>query len=64
MMIFAQGLSGYGGLVEGNGGTQISTGLRDVASVIEDALRNPTPKTWVAIGLFFFVLWFLFIRRR
>jgi hypothetical protein len=62
-MIFAQGLSEYGGLVDG-GGTQISSGLRDIASVVEDALRNPTPKTWVAIGLFFFVLWFLFIRRR
>jgi hypothetical protein len=62
-MILAQGLSEYGGLVDG-GGTQISNGLRDIASVIEDALRNPTPKTWVAIGLFFFVLWFLFIRRR
>jgi hypothetical protein len=63
-MIFAQGLSEYGGLASGSGGNQISTGLRDLASVIEESLRHPTPKTWVAIGLFFFVLWFLFIRRR
>lgn len=63
-MLFAQGLSEYGGLAEGGGGSQISTGLRDVASAIEESLRNPTPKTWVAIAIFFFVLWFLFIRRK
>ena len=60
----AQGLGEYGGLVGGNGGTQISTNLRDLASTIEEALRNPTPKTWLGIAAFFFILWFLFIRRK
>ena len=54
----------YGGIVGGNGATQIRTGLSDIMSVIEEALRNPTPKTWAAIGLFFFTLWFLFIRKK
>ena len=60
----AQGLGEYGGLVNGQGATQISTGFRDIFGAIEDALRNPTPKTWLIIGAFFFVLWFLFIRRK
>lgn len=60
----AQGLREYGGIVGGNGATQISTNLRDLASTIEEALRNPTPKTWLGIAAFFFVLWFLFIRRK
>jgi hypothetical protein len=59
----AQNLSEYRGVVDG-GGSQISNGLRDLASTIEEALRNPTPKTWIGIAVFFFVLWFLFIRRR
>ena len=60
----AQSLGEYGGLVNGNGGTQISSGIKDIAQTVEEALRNPTPKTWLAIGAFFFVLWFLFIRRK
>ena len=60
----AQGLGEYGGIVNGQGATQISSGFRDLVEVIADALRNPTPKTWLAIGGFFFVLWFLFIRRK
>ena len=60
----AQGLGEYGGLVNGGGATQISTGVKDIFAVIEDALRHPTPKTWLIIGGFFFILWFLFIRRK
>jgi hypothetical protein len=60
----AQGLGEYGGLVNGGGATQISTGFKDVFAAVEDALRHPTPKTWLMIGAFFFVLWFLFIRRK
>ena len=60
----AQGMGEYGGIVSGNGATQISTGLSDIASVIEESLRNPTPRTWVGLGLFFFTLWFLFIRKK
>ena len=60
----AQGLSEYGGVASGRGATQISNGLRDLASTIEEALRNPTPKTWLGLAAFFFVLWFLFIRRK
>ena len=59
-----QGLGEYGGLVGGGGGSQVSSGLSDIASTIEESLRDPTPKTWLAIGGFLFVLWFLFIRRR
>jgi len=57
----AQGLGEYGGLASRG---DVSTGLSDVASTIEDALRNPTPKTWIGIAFFLFVLWFIFIRRR
>ena len=60
----AQGLSEYGGVVNGNGATQISTGLRDLFSTLEEALRHPTPKTWLGLAAFFFVLWFLFIRKK
>ena len=60
----AQNLREYSGVVNGNGATQISTGLRDIASAIEESLRNPTPKTWLGIAAFFFVLWFLFIRKK
>ena len=38
--------------------------LGDILSAIESALRNPTPKTWVGVAVFFFVLWFIFFRRR
>jgi hypothetical protein len=58
----AQGLGEYGGIT--GGGSGISSGLSDIASAIEDALRNPTPKTWIGIAIFFFILWFIFIRRR
>ena len=60
----AQGLGEYGGIVSGNGSTQISTGFRDLMSTLEQALRNPTPKTWLGLAAFFFVLWFLFIRKK
>ena len=59
----AQGLGEYGRIAEGGSG-DVSSGLRDLASTIEDALRNPTPKTWIGIAIFFFILWFIFIRRR
>ena len=62
-MLFAQSLGEYGGLTNG-GGSQMSASLGDIASTIEESLRNPTPKTWLAIAAFFFVLWFIFIRRR
>ena len=58
-----QGLGEYGGIA-GRGSGSVSSGLRDLASTIEDALRNPTPKTWIAVAIFFFILWFIFIRRR
>lgn len=59
----AQGLGEYGGIASG-GGSSVSSGLSDIASAIEDALRNPTPKTWIGVAIFFFILWFIFIRRR
>jgi hypothetical protein len=59
----AQGLGEYGGIA-GGGASNVSSGLGDIASTIEDALRNPTPKTWIGVAIFFFVLWFIFIRRR
>ena len=62
-MLLAQSLGEYGGLVDGGSG-QISSGMHDIVSAIEDALRHPTPKTWLGLAAFFFVLWFLFIRRR
>lgn len=58
----AQGLGEYGAIAgEGSG---VSSSLSEIASTIEDALRNPTPKTWIGIAVFLFILWFLFIRRR
>jgi len=61
----AQGLGEYGGLVGGGGGSgSVGSGLSDIVSAIENALRNPTPKTWIAIAFFLFVLWFFLIRRR
>ena len=57
----AQGLGEYG---IASGASGVSDGLRDIASTIEDALRNPTPKTWIGVAIFFFILWFIFIRRR
>ena len=60
----AQGLGEYGGIVNGNGSTQISSNFRDLMSTLEEALRNPTPKTWLGLAAFFFVLWFLFIRKK
>ena len=59
----AQGLGEYGGIASG-GGSDVSSGLSDIASTIEDALRHPTPKTWIGVAIFFFILWFIFIRRR
>jgi hypothetical protein len=56
----AQGLGEYGGIAAGG----ISSSLSDLASTVEDALRNPTPKTWIGVAIFFFILWFIFIRRR
>lgn len=57
----AQGLGEYGIAA---GGSSVSSGLSDIAATIEDALRNPTPKTWIGVAIFFFILWFIFIRRR
>ena len=59
----SQNVGEYGGLFEG-GATEIETGLKDIVQAVEDALRNPTPMTWLGIAAFFFVLWFIFIRRR
>ncbi len=59
--MIAQGLGEYG-IASGSGG--VSSRFADVLSVIENALRNPTPKTWIAVAVFFFALWFIFIRRR
>ena len=59
----AQGLGEYGAIAGGGSG-DVSSGLREIVSTIEDALRNPTPKTWIGIALFLFILWFLFLRRR
>jgi hypothetical protein len=60
----AQGLGEYGRVAGGGSGGDVSSALHDIASTIEDALRNPTPKTWIGIAIFFFILWFIFIRRR
>ena len=62
-MLFAQGLGEYGSL-SGGGSGGVSSVLSDIVAAIEDAIRNPTPKTWVAVGAFCFVMWFVFIRRR
>ena len=61
----AQGLGEYGSIAGGSGGGgDLSSRLSDIASAVENALRNPTPKTWIGIGVFLFLLWFIFIRRR
>lgn len=62
MVMMAQGLGEYGIASGGSGG--VAGGLSDIMSAIENALRNPTPKTWIGVAVFFFVLWFIFIRRR
>jgi hypothetical protein len=59
----SQNVGEYRGLLDG-GATQIETGLRDIVQTVEDALRDPTPTTWIGVGAFFFVLWFIFIRRK
>lgn len=62
-MLMPQGLGEYGSIASGSGG-DVSSRLSDLASVIENELRNPTPKTWIGLAVFFFILWFIFIRRR
>ncbi len=59
----AQNLGEYGGLAGGRSG-DLSNGLSNLATDIESALRDPTPKTWLMIAGFCFVLWFLFLRRK
>ena len=59
----AQGLSEYGTVAGGSSG-DFSSRLSEVVAAVEDAVRNPTPKTWVGVGIFLFILWFVFIRRR
>jgi len=61
-VMMAQGLGEYGIASGGSGG--VSARLGDLLSAIENALRNPTPKTWIGLAVFFFALWFIFIRRR
>ena len=61
----AQGLGEYGAIAgQSSGGGDLGARLNELASTIEDALRNPTPKTWIGIAVFLFILWFLFLRRR
>jgi len=59
--MMAQGLGEYG-IASGSSG--VSSALGDLLSAIENALRNPTPKTWIGVAVFVFVLWFILIRRR
>ena len=59
----AQGLGEYGSLVDRNS-SGLATSLSNFLAYAEDAIRNPTPKTWLSLGVFLFVLWFLFLRRR
>lgn len=60
----AQGLGEYGAVAAGrSGGGDVSSRLGDIVAAIEDAVRNPTPKHWVGLGIFLFLLWFFFIRR-
>ena len=58
----AQNLGEYGIASGGSGG--VSGSLSDIMSAVENALRNPTPKTWIGVAVFLFALWFIFIRRR
>jgi hypothetical protein len=60
-MMMAQGLGEYG-IASGSG--VVSSGLADIVSAIENALRNPTPKTWIGVGVVCFALWYIFLRRR
>lgn len=61
----AQGLGEYGMLVGGKADEgSSSTSLQNIVTAVEDAIRNPTPRTWVALGAFLFILWFFFLRRR
>jgi hypothetical protein len=61
----AQGLGEYGMLVGGKaGGGSSSSSLENIVAAIEEAIRNPTPRTWVALGAFLFILWFFLLRRR
>src|SRR6186997_866447 len=62
-MLMPQGLDEYGSIAGGSGG-DVGSRLSDIASAIETELRNPTPKTWIGLAVFFFLLWFIFIRRR
>ena len=59
----AQGLGEYGSIAGGGSGG-VSGRLSDIMNTIENALRNPTPKTWIGVAVFFFILWFIFFRRR
>lgn len=61
----AQGLGEYGMLAGGKAGEGASSSsLQDIVAAVEDAIRNPTPRTWVALGVFLFILWFFLLRRR
>ena len=61
----AQGLGEYGMLAGGNAGEGASSGsLEDIVAAVENAIRNPTPRTWMALGAFLFILWFFLLRRR
>ena len=62
----AQGLGEYGMLAggKGDGGGSSSPSLENMVAAVEDAIRNPTPRTWIALGAFLFILWFFLLRRR
>jgi hypothetical protein len=62
----AQGLGEYGMLAggKGGGGESSSGSLQSIVAAVEDAIRNPTPRTWIALGGFLFILWFFLLRRR
>ena len=61
----AQGLGEYGMLAGGKADSGSSSrSLEDMIAAVEDAIRNPTPRTWVALGVFLFILWFFLLRRR
>ena len=61
----AQGLGEYGMLAGGKGGGESSSGsLENIVAAVEDAIRNPTPRTWIALGALLFLLWFFLLRRR
>ena len=60
----AQSLGEYGALGDGGNSSRIANGLSNLLSTVEESLRNPTPRTFLMIGAFLFVLWFLFLRRR